>query len=105
MPSLMIADRYRLSVLVWGRTTRDIAKAYNGTRKEDTAMPEAQIAVIGGTGFYGMEGLTDLEEVRPDTPFGSPSDAIVTGTLKGRRVAFLARHGRGHRLGPSEINV
>ncbi len=68
-------------------------------------MPETQIAVIGGTGFYGMEGLTDLEEVRPATPFGEPSDAIVTGTLEGRRVAFLARHGRGHRLGPSEINV
>ena len=68
-------------------------------------MPNAQIAVIGGTGFYGMEGLTDVEEVRPSTPFGDPSDAIVIGTLEGRRVAFLARHGRGHRVGPSEINV
>ncbi len=68
-------------------------------------MPEAQIAVIGGTGFYGMEGLTDLDEVRPDTPFGPPSAPIVTGMLAGRRVAFLARHGLGHQLGPSEINV
>ncbi|MBI4553527.1 MAG: S-methyl-5'-thioadenosine phosphorylase [Candidatus Latescibacteria bacterium] len=64
-----------------------------------------QVAVIGGTGFYQMDGLADLEEITLDTPFGSPSDSIVIGTLSGRRVAFLARHGRGHRFSPSQINV
>ncbi|MGH9684504.1 MAG: S-methyl-5'-thioadenosine phosphorylase [Candidatus Acidiferrales bacterium] len=62
------------------------------------------IGIIGGSGLYGMSGLTDTREVRVKTPFGDPSDAIVIGTLEGRRVAFLARHGRGHRLSPSEIN-
>lgn len=68
-------------------------------------MSDVQIAVIGGTGFYEMEGLTETEEVRIETPYGDPSDAILVGTLEGRRVAFLARHGRGHRLTPGEINV
>jgi 5'-methylthioadenosine phosphorylase len=68
-------------------------------------MPEAQIAVIGGSGLYQMEGLSDVGEVRLTTPFGEPSDAITIGTLEGRRVAFLPRHGRGHRISPSEINV
>ena len=61
------------------------------------------IGVIGGTGLYRIEGLQDAEEAYPDTPFGKPSDAIVTGTLNGVGVAFLPRHGRGHRLMPSEI--
>jgi 5'-methylthioadenosine phosphorylase len=64
---------------------------------------EARIAVIGGTGLYQLEGLKDVGEVFPDTPFGKPSDPIVTGTLDGVGVAFLPRHGRGHRLSPSEI--
>jgi 5'-methylthioadenosine phosphorylase len=68
-------------------------------------MAQARIAVIGGTGFYQMEGLTDIEEVSIETPFGAPSDAIRIGTLEGRRVAFLARHGRGHRISPTGINV
>ena len=63
----------------------------------------AQVGVIGGSGLYQMEGLTDVAEVRPETPFGAPSDAIVLGTLAGVRVAFLPRHGRGHRLPPSEV--
>src|SRR5277367_2907987 len=63
-----------------------------------------RIGIIGGSGLYGMAGLTATREVRVKTPFGEPSDAIVTGTLEGRRVAFLARHGRGHRFSPSEIN-
>ncbi|MBF8266794.1 MAG: S-methyl-5'-thioadenosine phosphorylase [Dehalococcoidia bacterium] len=67
------------------------------------AVAEARIGVIGGTGLYQMEGLKDVEEVFPDTPFGKPSDAIVTGTLGGVGVAFLPRHGRGHRFFPSEI--
>ena len=61
------------------------------------------LAVIGGSGFYEMLGLTGVEEVAIDTPFGAPSDAITVGSLEGQRVAFLARHGRGHRLLPSEI--
>ena len=63
-----------------------------------------RIGIIGGSGLYQMAGLTDTREVRVKTPFGDPSDAIVVGTLEGRRVAFLARHGRGHLFSPSEIN-
>lgn len=63
-----------------------------------------RIGIIGGSGLYSMEGLTDAKEVRVKTPFGDPSDAIVVGQMKGRRVAFLARHGRGHRFSPSDIN-
>jgi 5'-methylthioadenosine phosphorylase len=67
-------------------------------------MPEARVAIIGGSGFYRMPGLTDVEEARIEsTPFGQPSDAIVVGTLDGVRVAFLPRHGRGHRILPSEL--
>jgi 5'-methylthioadenosine phosphorylase len=61
--------------------------------------------VIGGSGIYEMEGLTDIEEVNIKTPFGDPSDSIVIGTLEGQRVAFLPRHGRGHRISPSELPV
>jgi 5'-methylthioadenosine phosphorylase len=63
-----------------------------------------KIAIIGGSGLYHMAGLTDTREVRVKTPFGDPSDAIVIGTLENERVAFLARHGRGHIYSPSEIN-
>jgi 5'-methylthioadenosine phosphorylase len=63
-----------------------------------------KIGIIGGSGLYNMPGLTDTREVRVKTPFGNPSDAIVVGTMEGRRVAFLARHGRGHLFSPSEIN-
>ncbi|NDQ58106.1 MAG: S-methyl-5'-thioadenosine phosphorylase [Acidipila sp.] len=62
------------------------------------------LGIIGGSGLYEMPGLTAIREVRVRTPFGDPSDAFVTGILEGRRVAFLARHGRGHRLLPSELN-
>ena len=64
----------------------------------------ATIGIIGGSGLYSMGGLKDTREIRVKTPFGEPSDAIVVGTLEGKRVAFLARHGRGHRILPSEIN-
>src|SRR5258707_10085009 len=64
----------------------------------------ATIGIIGGSGLYSMAGLNDTREVRVKTPFGEPSDAIVVGRLEGKRVAFLARHGRGHRILPSEIN-
>jgi 5'-methylthioadenosine phosphorylase len=63
-----------------------------------------RLAVIGGSGVYDMEALTDVIEVKIKTPFGDPSDAIITGTLNGVRVAFLPRHGRGHRLLPTEVN-
>jgi len=66
-------------------------------------MSLAQIGVIGGSGFYQMDGLADVEEIHVDTPFGAPSDAIVIGTLHGTRVAFLPRHGVGHRILPSEV--
>jgi len=64
----------------------------------------AEIGIIGGSGLYGMSGLSNSREVRVKTPFGDPSEAIVLGTLEGRRVAFLARHGRGHRILPNELN-
>ncbi len=63
-----------------------------------------RLGIIGGSGLYSMRGLTQTREVRVRTPFGQPSDALVVGTLEGQRVAFLARHGRGHRILPSEIN-
>jgi len=62
------------------------------------------IGVIGGSGLYEIEGLTDVREVTLATPFGAPSDAFVTGVLDGVRMVFLPRHGRGHRISPSEIN-
>ena len=65
----------------------------------------ATIAIIGGSGLYEMEGLTDVESVDIDTPFGRPSEAITLGTLEGARVAFLPRHGQGHRFNPSHIPV
>jgi 5'-methylthioadenosine phosphorylase len=69
------------------------------------AEQRARAAIIGGSGFYEMEGLSDLEEVRIDTPFGPTSDAIVLGTLEGVGVAFLPRHGVGHRILPSDLPV
>lgn len=66
--------------------------------------PRAEMAVIGGSGLYEMEDLEQVREVRVSTPFGRPSDAVILGTLSGRRVAFLPRHGRGHRINPSMIN-
>lgn len=66
-------------------------------------MAETRIGIIGGSGLYKMEALKDIEEVQIQTPFGSPSDALIVGTLEGTRVAFLARHGRNHTLLPSEL--
>src|SRR5690242_9271468 len=78
------------------------AKKKNAKRVERA--PAAAIGVIGGSGLYSMPGLSDTREIRVKTPFGDPSDAIVLGLLEGQRVAFLARHGRGHRILPTEIN-
>jgi 5'-methylthioadenosine phosphorylase len=64
----------------------------------------AEIGIIGGTGLYQIEGFTDVREVTVETPFGPPSDSLMVGSLDGRRVAFLPRHGRGHRILPHELN-
>lgn len=66
-------------------------------------MDEVKIAVIGGSGLYEMEGLTDVREIRPKTPFGEPSDAIIIGNLDDKQIAFLPRHGVGHRVNPTNL--
>jgi 5'-methylthioadenosine phosphorylase len=68
------------------------------------AKPHAEIGIIGGSGLYTMEGLSGVREVHVRTPFGEPSDALIVGMLDGVRLAFLSRHGRGHRVSPSDIN-
>jgi 5'-methylthioadenosine phosphorylase len=67
-------------------------------------LQQAEIGIIGGSGLYAMPGLSNPHEIEVDTPFGAPSDAFVAGELEGRQVVFLARHGRGHRLMPTELN-
>ena len=66
-------------------------------------LPTVRIGIIGGSGLYQMPELTNIEEVKVDTPFGEPSDSFVIGKLEGERVAFLPRHGRGHRYSPTEL--
>jgi 5'-methylthioadenosine phosphorylase len=73
-------------------------------RNKEHCLQEAEIGIIGGSGLYSMPGLTDIREQALSTPFGDPSDSFILGNLEGRKVAFLARHGRGHRLLPSELN-
>ncbi len=68
-------------------------------------MAEARVAIIGGSGLYQMDGLAGVKEVSPNTPYGRPSDAIILGELSGVPVAFLPRHGRGHRISPTELPV
>jgi 5'-methylthioadenosine phosphorylase len=85
------------------KTKAPSTKAKSSKRSASGAAA-AEIGIIGGSGLYAMPGLERAREVRVKTPFGEPSDALVLGTLEGKRVAFLARHGRGHRLMPSEIN-
>jgi 5'-methylthioadenosine phosphorylase len=67
-------------------------------------LQQAEIGIIGGSGLYSMPGLSEVREVQVATPFGDPSDSFILGKLEGRSVAFLARHGRGHKLLPSELN-
>jgi 5'-methylthioadenosine phosphorylase len=74
------------------------------TIPEENLLQQVEIGIIGGSGLYSMPGLTQVREVALETPFGAPSDAYVLGQLAGRSVAFLARHGRGHRLMPTELN-
>ena len=68
-------------------------------------MPEAKIGVIGGSGLYEIEGMTNVDEVNVKTPFGEPSDSVIVGDLDGKTIAFLPRHGRGHRFTPTEMPV
>jgi 5'-methylthioadenosine phosphorylase len=79
-----------------------LSKKQKRARKSPAA--RAEIGIIGGSGLYSMPGLTNTREVRVNTPFGRPSEVFVLGDLEGWQVAFLARHGRGHRITPSEIN-
>jgi 5'-methylthioadenosine phosphorylase len=74
------------------------------TLSEETGLAKAEIGIIGGSGLYGMPGLMEVCQERVETPFGEPSEALVLGKLEGREVAFLARHGKGHRILPSELN-
>ena len=78
--------------------------AVKSANKSGAKNERVKIGIIGGSGLYSIPGLTDTREVRVTTPFGDPSDAIIVGTLEGKRVAFLARHGRGHVFSPSDIN-
>jgi 5'-methylthioadenosine phosphorylase len=71
---------------------------------ENIKVEQVEVGVIGGSGLYGMEALEDVREVTLDTPYGPPSDSYMVGTVEGVSVAFLARHGRGHRLLPTEVN-
>ena len=81
-----------------------MAKVTKRSKQAAAKNEKVKIGIIGGSGLYSMPGLTNTREVRVKTPFGDPSDAIITGTLEGKRVAFLARHGRGHVFSPSDIN-
>ncbi|HEY2138556.1 MAG TPA: S-methyl-5'-thioadenosine phosphorylase [Chthoniobacterales bacterium] len=84
------------------KTTKKTKPALNSKVRD--AKVQTEIGIIGGSGLYAMPGLESARELRVKTPFGDPSDTFVLGRIEGRRVAFLARHGRGHRLLPSEIN-
>jgi 5'-methylthioadenosine phosphorylase len=81
-----------------------MAKVTKRSKRAAAKNEKVKIGIIGGSGLYSMPGLTNTRDVRVKTPFGDPSDAIIIGTLEGKRVAFLARHGRGHVFSPSDIN-
>ena len=81
-----------------------MAKTKRSATRRGASADSVRIGIIGGSGLYSMAGLQQTRELRVKTPFGDPSDALVVGTLEGKRVAFLARHARGHRFLPTEIN-
>jgi 5'-methylthioadenosine phosphorylase len=83
---------------------RNMSGKKTGKSKSAKTDAKAAIGIVGGSGLYSMNGLTNTREIRVRTPFGDPSETIVLGTLEGKCVAFLARHGRGHRILPGEIN-
>ena len=88
-----------------GAGVRELLEAIGSPRRAQGGQTlKAEIGIIGGSGLYSMPGFEAQEEVRLETPFGAPSDSFVVGKLAGRTVAFLARHGRGHRISPSELN-
>ena len=93
-----------VSSIAFAVDSADIYVKENFMTKNGTIVP-VKIGVIGGSGLYEIEGIENIEEVTVSTPFGDPSDAIVVGTLSGVRCAFLPRHGRGHRILPSEVNA
>src|SRR6266567_2725587 len=91
--------RYRIDPCRrWATNARATDFSFDGG-----VVDRADVGVIGGSGLYEMEGLRDLRQIEVQTPFGPPSDALTIGTLDDVRVAFLPRHGRGHRLLPSEV--
>lgn len=77
----------------------------NPGKADRTFMEQAKIGVIGGSGLYRMEGMAEIEEVEVETPFGKPSDVITVGKVEGASMAFLPRHGRGHRISPTDLPV
>jgi 5'-methylthioadenosine phosphorylase len=81
-----------------------MAKKTQAAKGRSAGSEAVRIGIIGGSGLYNMPGLEKSSELRVKTPFGNPSDSLVVGTLEGKRVAFLSRHARGHRLTPTEIN-
>src|SRR6202030_2444415 len=81
-----------------------VKRKRSSVAKQSRSPSQASSGIIGGSGLYSMAGLISPREIKVKTPFGDPSEAIVLGTLEGKRVAFLARHGRGHRILPGEIN-
>ena len=81
-----------------------MAKKAQAPKARGSSADAVRVGIIGGSGLYNMPGLEKAREVRVKTPFGDPSDALVVGTMEGKRVAFLARHARGHRFTPTEIN-
>ena len=101
MKCLLLAPRARPDISRHGATGYE----EHGPLAPTQPLPQAQLAVIGGSGFYEMDALRDLEQWAPETPYGAPSAPITIGTLHGKRVAFLPRHGVGHTLTPSEIPV
>src|SRR6202158_589424 len=97
---------HRVRALLGARQNEDsfMAKAKHKKKARSTGSEPVRIGVIGGSGLYHMPGLQNAREIKVKTPFGDPSDALVVGMLEGKRVAFLARHARGHRFLPTEIN-
>jgi 5'-methylthioadenosine phosphorylase len=81
-----------------------MAKKTQAAKRHGPSAEKVSIGIIGGSGLYNMSGLEKPREMPVKTPFGNPSDALVVGTLEGKRVAFLSRHARGHRFTPTEIN-
>jgi len=92
------ANKYRFQLL------NPFFPVIHTLKKEPSMTPKTRIGIIGGSGVYDLPGLEDIEEVSIQTPFGEPSDQYILGTVHGQRVAFLARHGRGHLINPTRVN-